>query len=180
MIGRIPFLVGIDQLPEILTKNAVQSLSRAWGGDLIKHATTEKPRKVLENLDCPHGLVLLKGDSASSLPDGGSWLEALGAWQQPVILMTTPMLSGDISGCACAHVALCSTLSVPLVGILQIGGNWNPDARREDGLPWCGMIPEASCSFNSNKSVGAEESSLKHEGSLLEIAERLRIRLAFL
>ena len=33
-----------------------------------------------------------------------------------------------------------NSFKVPLLGIVQIGGQWTADQRRLDGLPWCGCL----------------------------------------
>jgi hypothetical protein len=46
------------------------------------------------------------------------------------------------SGTPAALVALLHQEGVPLVGLIQIGGVWEPDHRRQDGLPWLGCWPQ--------------------------------------
>jgi hypothetical protein len=84
------------------------------------------------------GLVPLPLDPGLSLAGGGSWAEALGAWRQPVLLVFT----GDQlqTGLPAAMVALLRQWQVPLTGLVQWGGRWDPEARRADGLPWLGGL----------------------------------------
>ena len=76
------------------------------------------------------------------IPNGGSWLSALADWRLPVLLLTPGDSDGGVSGAAAAWVALCRELGVPLLGVVQLRGPWLSQARRRDGLPWCGWIPE--------------------------------------
>ena len=81
--------------------------------------------------------------------------------------------SGEMTGCASAYAALCQTLSVPLVGIIQVGGVWNPWHRKLDGLPWCGWIPgERENKLIRNDNIGKHE-----EIKVEEIAFLLRKRI---
>tara|TARA_B100000029_G_scaffold492615_1_gene554100 strand:- start:227 stop:862 length:636 start_codon:yes stop_codon:yes gene_type:complete len=136
-----PFLVGAGHVSTDEMRAGSTSLSKAWGGELIEFSSIENPREVLEHLPFGGGLVRLIGDAAMQHPRTGSWLEALGAWRQPVILFVVPTQSGQIPGAAFAYVALCKSLRVPLLGLVQVGGSWEPLQRRSEGLPWCGWIP---------------------------------------
>jgi hypothetical protein len=88
----------------------------------------------------PGGLGLLEIDPGLSLPAGGSWVEALGAWRQPCVLV----IAADQLGCGwpAAGTALLQRWGVPLLGLLQWGGAWDGPARRRDALPWLGMAAE--------------------------------------
>ncbi|MFM7087462.1 MAG: hypothetical protein ACKOXO_10800 [Cyanobium sp.] len=84
-------------------------------------------------------LAPLLVDVGLPLPEGGTWAEALGAWRQPTLLVIAgPQLS---CGLAAAGTALLRQWRVPLLGLLQWGGAWDPGARRADGLPWLGWLP---------------------------------------
>ena len=106
-------------------------------------------------LDCaadPHGamtqltrfpdpwLAALPLDPGLALDSGGHWAELLGAWRQPSLLV----LGHDqmATGMPAAGTALLQRWQVPLVGLIQWGGPWDPDARRRDGLPWLGCLEE--------------------------------------
>ncbi len=167
----IPFLVGTGQIPERNMRAASLELSRVWGGVFLNHCSGEDPHKVLKSIRRGNGLAQLTGDPASENFFGGSWLEALAAWRQPTILMCSPSLSGDIPGNAAAYVALCSVLSVPLVGIIQISGKWEPLRRRADGLPWCGWLPGDQSVNNQN------EESFFGFANTSDVATLLKIRL---
>ncbi len=135
-----PFLVSTGNWPSHQMRAGRSALSQSWGGDLIQFSCSSSPKQVLNCLPNEEGLVQLVGDPALLIPDEGSWLEALAAWRQPTLLMVSPLDTGDIPGMAAAYVALCKVLSVPLIGILQIGGTWRQHDRRLDGLPWCGCL----------------------------------------
>jgi hypothetical protein len=44
------------------------------------------------------------------------------------------------SGLARAYTALLVVAGVPLVGLVQLDGPWQPERRRLDGLPWLGWL----------------------------------------
>ncbi len=145
MICHMPFVVGVGQLSDQSNKPAViAALANAWGGTFLEYSCSQCPDQILSSLPREKGLVNLTGDVAITRTNGMSWLEALGAWRQPIILTASPLSSGDIPGSAAAYVALCAILSVPLIGIVQVGGVWRNNERRLDGLPWCGCIQKKS------------------------------------
>lgn len=81
-------------------------------------------------------LAWLPTDPGCWLAGQGTWAEALGAWRQPTLgVIAAPQLAG---GQAAALVALLRQERVPLLGLLQWQGPWQPEARRGDGLPWLG------------------------------------------
>lgn len=84
------------------------------------------------------GLVPLPVDPGLPLAGAGHWAEALGAWRQPVLLL----LAADQleSGLPAAMVALLRQWQVPLLGLVQWGGNWDAAARCGDALPWLGAL----------------------------------------
>ena len=142
MICHMPVFVGAGSLPDSAIKSFCKVLSREWGGTLFQYSAHESPKQILTSLPISSkGLVELIGDPAKTLADGCNWLEALGAWRYPTILIAHSSPSG-ISGSVLAYAALCKELHVPLVGIVQYGGDWEPELRRLDGLPWCGWLPE--------------------------------------
>jgi len=85
----------------------------------------------------PGALAVLAMDVGLALPAGGSWVEALGAWRQPCLLV----IGADQLACGwpAAGTALLQRWRVPLLGLLQWGGDWDTTARRRDGLPWLGQ-----------------------------------------
>lgn len=66
--------------------------------------------------------------------DPVDWAQELGAWRQPTLLILDgadrPASQGAL------HHALLRQHRVPILGLLQVGGGWDPVARRRDGLPW--------------------------------------------
>lgn len=87
-------------------------------------------------------LAPLPVDVGLPLADGSCWAQALGAWRQPTLLvMAQPQLP---TGLAAAATALLRQWQVPLLGLLQWGGLWDQQARRADGLPWLGLLPDDS------------------------------------
>jgi len=85
----------------------------------------------------PARLVVLELDPGVCLPRGGSWVEALGAWRQPSVLVIGA--SQLPCGWPAAGTALLQHWQVPLLGLLQWGGAWDGAQRRADGLPWLGI-----------------------------------------
>ncbi len=141
MICCLPFLISAGQILESRMDDGSQSLSEVWGVDLVKLSSSDSPYEKLSSLRNKKKLIRVSGDPAVLHSEGGSWLEAIGSWRHPTILMVEPTESGmEIPGAAAAYVALCKKLSVPLVGILQLGGIWFPEKRKLDGLPWCGKL----------------------------------------
>ena len=97
------------------------------------------PDQALANLAVEEaGLVPLPLDPGLGLAGGGSWAEALGAWRQPVLLL----VAGDQveTGLPAAMVALLRQWQVPLAGLVQWGGRWEPEQRRSERLPWLGGL----------------------------------------
>ena len=86
-------------------------------------------------------LAALPVDPGLPLERGGSWAEALGAWRQPCLLV----VRGEQldTGLPAAGAALLERWRVPLAGLMQVGGDWQPTERRRDGLPWLGWLPES-------------------------------------
>ncbi len=77
-------------------------------------------------------------DPGLGLDCGDCWAELLGAWRQPSLLVLEHVQLA--TGLPAAGTALLQRWQVPLVGLIQWGGPWNPDARRRDGLPWLGCL----------------------------------------
>lgn len=101
------------------------------------------PALALAGLQPPQeaALVPLLLDAGLALASGGHWAEALGAWRQPcLLLLSQPQID---TGLPAAATALLSQWQVPLLGLVQVGGTWSPEARRLDGLPWLGWLPTA-------------------------------------
>jgi hypothetical protein len=87
----------------------------------------------------PDGVLLIVPiDPGVPLPGGGSWAEALGAWRLPtLVLLGAEQLR---TGWPAAATALLRHHRVPLVGLIQGGGPWVEELRRQDGLPWLGHL----------------------------------------
>ncbi len=173
MICHMPFLLDVVEHPDDQLRVGALALSKAWGGELLHVSVQDSPPQIMNSLPGVNGLVHLSGDAAMLLPDGGSWLEALGNWQKPTILMIIPTSSGSIPGLASAYAVLCKELCVPLLGLLQIGGLWDPAARKLDGLPWCGWLPSTVLIESANGDLPFSE----HDESCREVAGRLRRRM---
>jgi hypothetical protein len=101
------------------------------------------PLALAERRDQGPGLVPLPIDPGLPLAGGsGHWAEVLGAWRQPALLL----LAGDQlqSGLPAAMTALLRQWQVPLLGLVQCDGPWDPAARRADRLPWLGALDDPS------------------------------------
>ena len=158
MISKRFFLVGVGQQADDQLRVGAAALSATWGGALLELSCEKKPQEMLSGLkEQKEGLIYLSGDPAMTQP-GGCWLEALASWHMPTVLMVIPFDSGLIPGSATAYVALCKLLSVPLLGVLQVGGLWNPNERRADFLPWRGWIPINCRSTNRKEAVSSLDS----------------------
>lgn len=102
----------------------------------------------------PSALAVLEIDAGLALPAGGRWVEALGAWRQPCLLV----IGADQLACGwpAAATALLQSRQVPLLGLLQWGGDWDTTARRRDGLPWLGLAGEAGTGDAAQGGDGCE------------------------
>jgi len=165
-----PFLVAAGQISDDEMEVGSIALSALWGGFLNQFTCYDSPNKVLNDLPDEDGLILLKGDAGQSYYEGPSWIEALGAWKKPVILFVSPTVSGNTSGIAFAYEALCKKLSIPLIGLVQIGGPWNIEKKKFDNLPWCGWLP-------SNQKEALSLKKVEKSDGFMEtyiVVERLR------
>jgi hypothetical protein len=104
--------------------------------------------------EAPGWLLPLALDPGAELPQPGCWCEALGAWRQAVLLQIPAAAAG--SGVARAYAALLQAAAVPLVGLVQRGGPWEPDRRRADGLPWLGWLPAAATPAGSDDDAAGQ------------------------
>ncbi|MCP9786234.1 hypothetical protein [Cyanobium sp. N5-Cardenillas] len=138
-------LVGLGLRQELEGLTAVAArLAAAEGASLRQLARAKDPDAslaVLRAEDSAPWLAALPLDPGLPLARGGSWAEALGAWRQPCLLV----VRGDqmATGLPAAGGALLERWRVPLMGLVQVGGNWQPLKRRRDGLPWVGWLPES-------------------------------------
>ena len=139
-------LVGAGPLPELSMREGAHYLADRFSAELVLLPCGSEPHSGLQALasrqrERNHPTLLrLSGDAAMAQGSSGSWLDALGAWRCPVLLLVEPNAAGLIPGIAPAFVALCHALNIPLVGLAQLGGSWDLVARRMDGLPWCGLL----------------------------------------
>ena len=114
------------------------ALGLPWGNPL---AIEQPPQSLASLAEQGPGLVPLPLDPGLVLQGFGHWAEALGAWRQPVLLLVPPAASaGAAAGAARAYHALLQAAGVPLLGLVQVQGNWQPEQRRCDGLPWLGWL----------------------------------------
>jgi hypothetical protein len=127
---------------------------------------------------CPDPwLAALPLDPGLGLDCGGSWAELLGAWRQPSLLVLEHVQLA--TGLPAAGTALLQRWQVPLVGLIQVGGPWNPVARRQDGLPWLGCLQELPVeqvdpSGGALTEVGDEELGLRLRWRWAQL-DRLRV-----
>ena len=139
-------LVGAGPLPELSMREGAHDLADRFSAELVPLACGSEPHSGLQALASRQRernrptLLRLSGDAAMLQGSSGSWFDALAAWRCPVLLLAQPNAAGWIPGIATASVALCHSLSIPLVGLAQLGGSWDLAARRMDGLPWCGLL----------------------------------------
>ena len=150
MICHMPFLVGAGNLTEGEMLPGSLALASFFDLPLIKFSCVQSPNSVFKSLPKNDALFHLTGDSAVSFPDGGNWLESLGAWRKPIILMVLPTSSGEIPGLAAAYFSLAKSLFVPVIGMVQLGGVWDANQRSLDGLPWCGCISDEFKRLNNH------------------------------
>lgn len=139
-------LVGLGRQRELEGLAAVAArLAAAEGVALREVAAAGDPDAALAALTGAGAatgpwLAALPLDPGLPLERGGSWAEALGAWRQPCLLV----LRGEQldTGLPAAGSALLEQWRVPLAGLVQVGGDWEPMMRRRDGLPWLGWMPD--------------------------------------
>lgn len=152
---------------EPLLRQAGPRLAQLLGLPLRRIDSAQDPNAALTELAAGDGLggeriapgwlACLPLDPGLPLVDGGSWVEALGAWRQPTLLLLSSEQMD--TGLPAALTALVQRWRVPLLGLVQWGGAWDAAARRRDGLAWLGWL-EAS-------DIPAEE-----DGSLYELILR--------
>ncbi|AAQ00162.1 MULTISPECIES: hypothetical protein [Prochlorococcus] len=176
MISQFPFFLSIGDGTRPFNYAGSIAISRILGSELVEISSDNNPIETLKEIENKNELIQFIGDAAMLHPSGTSWMEAIGAWGQPVILMVKPTSSGEIPGIAAAYVSLCKSLSVPLVGLVQLGGSWDFVTRKADGLPWCGCIPTEVL----EKGFSWEKRRLDTSLVLEEIVSRLKARINFL
>ena len=136
-----PVLVGAGALPELVMRDATTALAEQCRRHLLCIPIGACPQTVLSETAGGQELLRLSGDAAVLHPSGGTWFEALADWQRPVLMLVRACPDGAIPGTAAAYNALAERLRVPLIGLVQLEGDWDSAQRIRDGLPWCGWIP---------------------------------------
>ena len=160
-------MVGLGLRRELEGLEAVAArLAAAEGASLRPLAGAMDPDASLAALsaeDTGPWLAALPLDPGLPLARGGSWAEALGAWRQPCLLV----LRGEqmATGLPAAGAALLAQWRVPLAGLVQLGGDWQPLQRRRDGLAWLGWLPDTG-----------EESGEEYDEALAALQPVLRSR----
>ncbi len=173
MTSQSLFFVGLSQQDSPKIKSAAIALSNSLQRRFLEYSSNQSPCEILQSLPEDKLLVYLEGDVALFHSPSGSWLEALGAWKKPVVLMAIPLDSGDIPGTAAAYVSLCKQLSVPTLGLIQLGGHWEVTSRKLDGLPWCGWLPDEFFFENSD----INKSNVDDKNHLDDLAAHLNLRI---
>ena len=137
-------VIGAGPLPELVMRFGAASLADGLALPLRTLPVGASPDAELLSLASEAPCLLrLSGDPGRLGPDGQSWLDALGAWRLPTLLLGAPSADGSIPGVVPAFLALCESRRVPVLGLAQLGGSWSPQQRRQDGLPWCGWLGES-------------------------------------
>ena len=176
MIGNHIFLVAAGKIPDDDLESGYIALSAFWSRKLKIYSCLDSPNKVLNELKEADELVLLKGDVAEPHPENPSWIESLGDWKKPIILLVTPKSCGGTPGVALAYTALCKQFSVPLIGTVQLGGPWIVEKKRFDNLPWCGWLPSSE---QENMNLERNFSSI-YQIDTPTLVENLRKRCCYL
>ncbi|MGC6483926.1 MAG: hypothetical protein ACON4T_10250 [Synechococcus sp.] len=141
MLDQSLIVIGAGPLPELSMRRGAESLADGVGLPLITLPVGARPDASLQSLATGSpSLLRLTGDPGRLGVDGQSWLDALGAWRLPTLLLGAPLADGSIPGVVPSFCALCEHRRVPLLALVQLGGVWNPQQRRQDGLPWCGWL----------------------------------------
>jgi len=139
-------VIGTGALPELQMSAACRSLANEFGAVLLEEGCGLAPHPLLRELtseiSASKALTLLRlsGDAGVDESGEGSWLEALAAWRIPVLMLAQPRADGRFAGIVPASVAFARALNLSLLGLVQLGGEWDVPARRTDGLPWCGCL----------------------------------------
>jgi len=114
-------------------------------------------------------LIPLLEDPGEWIAPDGRWADALGAWRQPTLLLLEA--AAVDGGRAAAYTALLLECRVPLVGLVQWGGLWNPQVRRREGLAWLGALggpsPPAPGSIDEEQELALVHSLRLRWGQLL-------------
>jgi len=139
-------VIGAGALPELQMSAACRSLADEFGAVYLEEGCGLSPNPLLDELtseiSASKALTLLRlsGDAGVDESGEGSWLDALAAWRIPVLMLAQPRPDGRFGGIVPASVAFARALNLSLLGLVQLGGEWDAPARRTDGLPWCGCL----------------------------------------
>lgn len=107
----------------------------------------------------PGWLLPLPLDPGEPLQAPGCWADALAAWRQPALLLLHA--GWPPAGAPRAYHALLAGAGVPLLGLVQLGGPWQPQPRRGDGLPWLGWLPAPADRGGEPEAAAAAEDALR-------------------
>ncbi len=130
----LPSLAGVARQLARVLERPVLELDTGSGPDAALARLGEQAEA------CGDGwLAGLESDVGLALAEGRCWAEVLGAWRQPVLLVIPAAQLA--SGIPAAATALLRHWQVPLLGLLQWGGAWQPGLRQREGLPWLGLWP---------------------------------------
>ncbi|WP_114992465.1 hypothetical protein [Synechococcus sp. UW179A] len=146
MFQTLLVVIGAGALPELQMSAACSSLAAEFGAGLMEEGCGLSPHSLLSELTAktsassPLTVLRLSGDVGVDESGEGSWMEALAAWRVPVLMLAQPRPDGRFSGIVPASVAFARELNLSLLGLVQLGGEWDAPARRHDGLPWCGCL----------------------------------------
>jgi hypothetical protein len=135
---------GTDQQVAATLAATATAVATALGWPLQTLGDGDDPAEALTGLH-RHGdpwLAALPIDPGKPLAAGDCWAETLAAWRQPVLLLITA--DQLVTGTAAGATALLRQMGVPLLGLLQVGGDWQAAPRRRDGLPWLGPIDDSA------------------------------------
>ena len=128
--------------PEVVAtvlQRACPSLAALLGGLVTNPLDAKTPDQALAALvQNPAVLAPLPRDPGHPLDDGRHWAAVLGAWRQPTVVVIPPDQLD--SGMPAASTALLHQWQVPCLGLVQLGGRWDPARRRREGLPWLGCL----------------------------------------
>lgn len=115
------------------------------------------PHRLLNALALePEGWLLpLALDPGAALQGGDCWAEALAAWRQPALLLLPAAQAG--AGPDRAYASLLEVAAVPLLGLVQLGGPWQPESRRADPLAWLGWLPGSPGTPGSEEELAEQQ-----------------------
>jgi hypothetical protein len=141
MLNRSVMVIGAGSLPELLMARGCTTLAQAVGLPLCTVNVGQAPDPWFSRqVAASPALMRLCGDAGRISRDGSSWLDALGAWQIPTVVLAVTESDGAVPGIVPATIALCKARRVPLKALLQLGDSWNRSERLRDGLPWQGWL----------------------------------------